>query len=226
MATGLSVDGNILVRELFSRVVAMDGNKRRRWSLAGFGISSRLYDSCMCWVLRSASQQRGRSPSSLLKVEECFSSWSWGWCVSGESYWHRSSSQVCRGSVRGTSAHTGLVFSMAKPRLALFGTPAEELVVVEGKQQTTARYASKVGFEPGTLGTALKMSSPACWHLQEGTSAAQDPSKQYPARSAAVSASNSIYCLTEVTLNAGCGQDFPRQEIAWYQCYSQSWQHL
>lgn len=98
--------------------------------------------------------------------------------------------------------------------------------MVEGKQQTTARYASKVGFESGDLGTALKMSSPARWHPQEGTSAARHPSKQYMARSAAVSASSDICCLTEVTLNAGCGQDVPRQEITWYQCYSQSWQHL
>ena len=94
------------------------------------------------------------------------------------------------------------------------------------ERQAIARCAAKGKFESGNLGTALKPSSPARWHPREGTSSAQHPSKQHPTRSAAVSASSDISCPTEVTLNAGCGQDFPRQEIAWYQCYSQSWQRL
>lgn len=53
--------------------------------------------------------------------------------MSGEGCWHRSSSsQVCHGSVRGTSAQAGLLFSLAKPLLALFCTPIEEPVAVEG----------------------------------------------------------------------------------------------
>lgn len=47
-------------------MVAIDGNKRRRGSLAWLG-------SCVCCALQGASQQGGRSPESLLKAEEGFS---------------------------------------------------------------------------------------------------------------------------------------------------------
>lgn len=60
------------------------------------------------------------------------------------------SSQVCGGSARGASAHTGLLFSIAKTLLALLLTPAKELMVVEG----TTRCAAKGRSEAGNLGAA------------------------------------------------------------------------
>lgn len=106
---------------------------------------------------------------------------------------------------RGTSAHAGLLFSVAKP-LWHCSAPLLRSPWWRRERQATASCAATGRFESGNLGTAPQRSSPVCWCPREGTSSAQRPSRQYPASSAAVPASSDTECPTEVALNAGWGR--------------------
>lgn len=130
-----------------------------------------------------------------------------GGCVSGGGCWHGGSSQVCHGRVRGTSAHAGLLFSIAK-LLWHCSAPLLRSPWWPREQQATASCAATGSFESGNLGTAPQWSSPVCWCPREGTSSAQHPSKQYPTSSAAVPASSDTGCPTEVALDVGWGQQW------------------